>query len=252
MFMRLLQIKISSEYIDAFSRFYDNVVLPELQKMDGCLFASLIQSTPQPEEFISITLWETKIEAESYEKSGHFKKLLEKIKPFIADSDELEINLSESLELEYKSESDVPIVTEYAVTAHKEDYGSSIEENPEMYVRLFKVKIQDEMLDECRNIYNKEIFPILREIKGCRCAYLVEDIQNPYQGISLTIWDCKKDADDYEKSGLFKELVSKVEHTFLPLYQWKLALEKNISGKIRTTQDAKLEQYNMIKGKRFI
>jgi heme-degrading monooxygenase HmoA len=209
-----------------------------------------MQSNPQPEEFISITLWKTKMQAESYETSGIFGKLLEKVKPFLAESTEWEINLSESLELEYKPESEVPIVSEYSVTAHKEDYDSTINEYPEMYVRLFKAKVQDEMLNECRNIYNKEILPVLKEIKGCRCAYFVEDIQNPNQAISLTIWDGKKEADNYEKSGLFEKLVSKVEHTFSPLYQWKLAFEKNISGKISTTHDAKLEHYRMIKGKR--
>ena len=42
MFMRLFHLKMQSEKVDFLRSFYDAIVIPELQKIDGCLFAGLL------------------------------------------------------------------------------------------------------------------------------------------------------------------------------------------------------------------
>jgi heme-degrading monooxygenase HmoA len=69
--------------------------------------------------------------------------------------------------------------------------------------------------------------------------------------ISVTIWNSKEDADKYERSGLFEELIEKVKHTFSELFQWKMALEKDVQGRINTSGDLKVAHYNMVMGRRF-
>jgi hypothetical protein len=70
MFMHFLQLKVSPLYRIQFKDFYNDTVFPQLQKMSGCLFAGLIQSSPENSEFISLTFWETQQNAGEYESSG--------------------------------------------------------------------------------------------------------------------------------------------------------------------------------------
>jgi heme-degrading monooxygenase HmoA len=107
-------------------------------------------------------------------------------------------------------------------------------------------------LAEFRNIYGSEIIPTLKKTKGCRFAYLTENIQEEDDAISVTIWDSKEDADNYEKSGVFEDLTEKVKHTFSNLFQWKMALEKDSQGsKISTSADLKVSHYTMVAGRNF-
>ena len=75
MFMRLLSAK--SDDMEVFRSFYDSVVIGELQKIEGCLFAGLLQSNKDAREGISLTLWDSRDHADAYEESGIYKKLLE-------------------------------------------------------------------------------------------------------------------------------------------------------------------------------
>jgi hypothetical protein len=48
------------------------------------------------------------------------------------------------------------------------------------------------------------------------------------------------------------ELVEKIRHTFSQFYLWKMALEKDYSAKVKTTDDLKVQAYNLVSGKSFI
>jgi heme-degrading monooxygenase HmoA len=106
-------------------------------------------------------------------------------------------------------------------------------------------------MDEFKKLYADIIIPTLKKTPGCQYAYLTESMQEENQIISLTIWDSKEDADRYEKSGRFKELVEKVKHTFSELYQWKMALEKETGKKAKTSEDLEVSRYSVVTGKSF-
>lgn len=252
MFMRFLQLKINPEFQEMFKGFYDKMVLPELQKMPGCLFAGLIQNMPHPQEFISLTLWESQLSAENYEKSEVFKKLNDRIKPFLSESAEWKIQLSEDLEVQYAPEPEEPILKEFSVAAQIESEHVHRDGADCMYVRIFSAHIQEGKFDECRRIYREEIIPALKNIKGCCSAYLIESLHEKNEAISITIWDDRNAAEEYEKSGMFREMVDKVKHTFSGLYQWKMQLEKVLEGKVKTSEDVMLGKYSMITGKQFL
>ena len=73
MFMRILQLNLNPDFIEEFKKFYQETVEPRLQNVDGCLFASLIKSKPDKDEFISLTFWKTQQQAENYEKAKFLK-----------------------------------------------------------------------------------------------------------------------------------------------------------------------------------
>jgi quinol monooxygenase YgiN len=251
MFMRFLQIKLNPTYTEQFKNFYDVTVLPQLQKMSGCTFAGLIRSGPENSEFISLTFWETQQNAEQYEKSETFKDLLKQTRPFLSESNEWKIQLSDKMELEYAQVEEEPEVKKYNVELQKDDEKIKFQDT-KMYLRIVSMKIQEDKLDEFKKIYLEKIIPALKETEGCRHVFLTESINQKDEFISVTIWDDKTYADKYESSGTFEELISKVKHTFSQFYLWKMDLEKEYSAKIKTTEDLKVEAYNIIAGKSFI
>ena len=252
MFMRLLQLELNPDHIDEFKNFYDQTVIQQLQKMPGCIFAGLIKSGPEDTEFISLTFWETQQNAEEYEKSEVFKGLMDQARPFLSESNEWKIQLSDKMELEYAPVAEEPVVKKYTVEVQKEKDGKPKFQSSQMYVRIVSLKIQEGKMDEFKKIYLDTIIPALQNTSGCRHVFLTESINEKDDFISVTIWDDKKYADVYESSGSFKELVEKIRHTFSQFYLWKVALEKDYSAKVKTTDDMKVQAYNLVSGKSFI
>lgn len=252
MFMRFVQLKISSRWSQAFLRFYQDIATPKLQSMAGCLFAGLVQSTPHSEEFISLTLWETQKQAEAYEGSGVYRELIEQIQPMLAESTEWKIQLSKDMELEYTPVPEEPVLKQLSVTAQTEE-----KENPppvsgkRMHVRILSARIEQGKMEEFRTLYKSEILPALKKTPGCRYAYLSENLQETNEIISLTIWNSPQDVERYERSGQFDALTEKVKHTLSGLYQWKMALEKKAGSDITTTSDLKVANYQLVTGKGF-
>jgi heme-degrading monooxygenase HmoA len=252
MFMRLLQLQLKSAYVQEFKKFYESTVFPELQKLPGCIFAGLIKSSPQPDEFVSLTFWKTQVQAEQYEKSGAFNKLFEQAKPFLSDSTEWKIHLSDNMELQYGPEIEEPVIKKYIVMSKNKEGEEKLMASSNMFVRILSLVIQDNMVEEFKELYTKLIMPSLRNTKGCQYVFLTESVNAKNEFISVTIWKSKEDADEYEFEGQFQELTDKVKHTFSQLYLWGMSLEKEHVAKVKTSDDFKLGHYKMVTGKSFL
>ncbi len=250
MFMRLVQLNVEKQEIDRFRETYQNEIIGRLQNTPGCRFIGLIESREEDSEFISLTLWDKQEQAESYEKSGVYEDLLRKVRPYLKNSSEWKIQLSENLELEYKQVQEEPVIKKFSVQAQGDRDGKGNIDS-HFYVRIVSLSIQEGKEDEFSRIFTSEIIPELLANRGCRYAYLTRSTQDPHAFISITIWDSKDDADLYESSGRFKEQVDKVSHTFSQFYRWKMALEKDYDANIKTSEDMKIEQYNIVTGKNF-
>jgi heme-degrading monooxygenase HmoA len=250
MFMRLVQVKVKKESSDNLAELYAQRIVPELQKTPGCIYASLIRSTSNPDESISLTLWETAHDADVYEQSGAFQRLIAEAQPYFSDSSEWKIQLSKDLTLEYTPVSEEPIIRSYTETTPSADR-LSLTETSRLYIRILSVKLQPGKTEEFAKIYQSEILPVLRSVQGCRYAFLTEGVEERNEVISLTIWDSKEAAEVYEASGLFKKLTRKVQHTFSELYQWKMAAERRSSVQVMTTEDLNVRGYHVVSGKTF-
>jgi heme-degrading monooxygenase HmoA len=250
MFMRLVQLNVEAQHKSEFNSVYQKEVIDRLHKTSGCRFVGLIESGTEESEFISLTLWDTQEQAEDYENSGVYSELLGKVKPYLQGSSEWKIQLSENLELEYKPVAEEPVIKKYSVQAQADKIaGNNIDSR--LYVRIVSLSIQDGKEDEFKKIYTAEIIPALLSTQGCKYAYLTQSIQDLSGFISVTIWDSKEDAENYESSGKFKELVDKASYTFSQFYRWKMALERDYDANIKTSEDMKVESYNLVTGKNF-
>jgi len=250
MYMRLVQVRVKPDHLPELRRMYLEKVIPALHVVTGCLFANLIQSDRHPEECISMTLWDDRSKAEMYEKNGKFKELLRESLPFLADTSEWKIQLSEDLTLQYEPVPVEPVVKSFEVTA-AEDTHPPAQRSSSMFVRIVSPQVQEEKIAEFKQIYREEVLPALRKVKGCRYACLTENVQEKTQVISVTIWDTKDDADEYERGGLFDALKEKLEHTFAGVYQWKMQLEKDTGGHVVTSEEMTVGGYKIVAGKGF-
>jgi heme-degrading monooxygenase HmoA len=250
MFMRLVQVKVKPESSDNLAALYAQRIVPVLQHTPGCIYASLIRSTSNPDESISLTLWDTAHDADVYEQSGTFQRLIGEAQPYFSDSSEWKIQLSKDLTLEYTPVSEEPVVRSYTETTPSTDR-PLLAEAGRLFIRILSVKLQPGKTEEFAKIYQSEILPILRSVHGCRYAFLTEGVEERNEVISLTIWDSKEAADIYEATGLFKKLTRKVQHTFSELYQWKMAAERCSNVQVTTTEDLNVKGYQVVSGKTF-
>ena len=106
-------------------------------------------------------------------------------------------------------------------------------------------------MKEFQKIYTEEVIPALKSVKGCRYAYLTTGVEDKEEAVSITIWDSKQAADDYEKSGIFNSLLKKGKHTYSDLYQWKMSLEREKNRRMVTSKDLSVKYYSVLSVKGF-
>lgn len=83
-----------------------------------------------------------------------------------------------------------------------------------MIARLTFFSANPRDVEELKKIYLEQIVPVIRNQKGNLGSWLLEPTNQADQFISLTEWISTADADAYESSGTYKELVDKVKNKF--------------------------------------
>ena len=83
-----------------------------------------------------------------------------------------------------------------------------------MFVRLTFVKFQPKKMEEVRKLYYDTVIPAMKKQEGLRFVHLLECLEAEGEAISITAWDNKANAEAYERTGLYQELVGK----FQPFY----------------------------------
>jgi len=251
MYLRFVQAVAKREEVENLRSLYTNTIIPALQGTPGCLYACLMQNSRDPDDVVSMTLWESHEDAEEYVKGGMFEHLMKQVRPMLSDAAEWRVKLSKEVKLEYSPSQREPVISTYPVTLDlptKQMDGSSPKS---MFLRLVMVNLKPDMKEEYHRLYVNQIIPSLLETKGCLHAYLIMPSRGDNKSISVTIWDTKEDAAAYEHSGQFASLVEKVKHTFTDLYQWKMELDKSKRGQSVTTEDLKVEGYSVVTMKNF-
>ncbi|GAB4273048.1 MAG: hypothetical protein Kow0092_28350 [Deferrisomatales bacterium] len=69
-------------------------------------------------------------------------------------------------------------------------------------------------MEGLRNLYNEEVIPAHKGHKGIRFVHLLECLDRPNEGISVTAWDTRADVEAYEKSGDYERILAKFRGFF--------------------------------------
>ena len=79
-----------------------------------------------------------------------------------------------------------------------------------MFVRMTFTKSDPASAEAARALYNNdEVSGVLERQRGHRFHYLLESVDVAGEGVSVTAWDGREDAEAYEMSGAYEELVAK-------------------------------------------
>lgn len=252
MYMRLVQLNVKPEAVGELRSYYDRHIVPALHTIPGCLYAGLVQGAARPSECISMTFWDSAAHADEYERSGAFKKLLESAGKYLADSSEWKILLTEDLSVQYEQVHEEPVVNAYNVASSQTGELLSAARMRGIYLRVVSPQLRPGKEDEFKRIYIDEVLPRLRTVRGCRYAALIEHVTESRKMLSMSIWDSKQEADDYEISGTFDELTNKLKHTFSEIYQWKMRLEQETGSQVVTSEELRVEGYSVVAGQSFL
>jgi heme-degrading monooxygenase HmoA len=251
MFMRLVQLKVKSGRVGSYQQFYRGRIIPTLAKVRGCRYAALIQSMQHPEECLSLTLWDGEEDALAYERAGLFDRLLAGTRPYLVESAESKLQLSEDLTLEYVPIPAEPVVTRLPVAEGSGSPVSHEGRRSSLCVRILSLRLRPGKRAEFDAFYRNAVIPALRGVNGCLQIYLAERTDRVDEVLSVTTWEKKEDAEAYEASGLFARLLESQRETLSELYDWKLGEQKKTAGALTTSEDPTIERFEVIVGRVF-
>jgi heme-degrading monooxygenase HmoA len=99
-----------------------------------------------------------------------------------------------------------------------------------MYVRLTFLAIDPKDTKDVSTMYSNEIVPAVQEFEGLQNVMLLEPTDETGQLVSITTWKSKADADKYENSGTYKQLVDKMKdkYTSKPVLKTYNARESHV------------------------
>ena len=83
-----------------------------------------------------------------------------------------------------------------------------------MIVRLTYLNFLPGKIDEVKRIYHDDVVPVVKKQKGNLDCRMLEPSSPTDEFISMTVWDNKEDADAYNNSGTYKQLVDLVKHLY--------------------------------------
>jgi len=84
MFVRLTYFGFKPEKLQELKKFYNETAIPTLKQQKGNLECRLLEPTDKKDDYISMTTWETKEDADAYESKGVYKKLVDQVRPFFS------------------------------------------------------------------------------------------------------------------------------------------------------------------------
>lgn len=251
MLVRLVEAALKPDVLDEFESIYRDKIIPVLEETPGCLFAGLLQSISRSNQLVSLTLWESKKQAQTYVNSGRFQKNLDMAVPFMEESSEWKIQLTKEDTLDYQPVKQEPIIKSYPLARYPQSI-SEVMTTSRKYLRVLSLNLILGKEDQFKQIYYDEIQPELESVPGCRYSFLIDNSQENQEMLSFTIWDNLESVEQYEQQGKFQSLLEKVQHTLAELYQWKMALEKKTGSAVSvSSRDIEVSKFTLVTGEKF-
>ena len=251
MFIRFVTFKAMPDKQEELRKFFNDEVYPVLQRTPGCLYAVLVENTSEPEEFSSLTLWESADAIKAYMDSGKPASFTEKARSlFLAEPEAWQLQLTEDLVLESKPVVPDPQESAYRIFAvmNAETLGHCRAAG--LHLRLMRLRASANGLEGFKQHYIETAIPALREVRGCRNAFLIGNLEAQRHLISVTVWDSAADAEAYDRGPIFQSLLSNTRD-LISAHVWQSTLQTDLASKVYTSDNIKVETYSGVTGQNF-
>src|SRR2546421_3870837 len=97
MIVRLTFISFLPQNAQQGKKIYNEQVVPVVRTQKGNLDCRLLEPVEKTDEYISMTTWETKADADAYHNSGIYRDLVEKVRKDFAKDPTLKVYTTESI-----------------------------------------------------------------------------------------------------------------------------------------------------------
>lgn len=97
MFVRLTYFGFKPDKLKDLKKFYNEVAIPTLKKQKGNLECKLLEPVDRKDDYISMTTWEKKADADAYDKTGVYKTLVDQVRPFFSKEPVLRVYETEEV-----------------------------------------------------------------------------------------------------------------------------------------------------------
>jgi quinol monooxygenase YgiN len=250
MFIRFVDLRVQPDKMEEFEAFYASRIAPALKETDGCLFAGLLSNPERPSDCVSMTFWDSPGAAHRYEDSGLFATLFDEADQYMWRSAEWRIRLSDDLTLQYEHAPSPPSVEAFPVEMDKGDETMG-HASTNMYVRIVSGRVLSGKLDDLVTVYENEVAPTLLETDGCRYVYLARGFEDADQVLSITLWDSRTKAEEYEQHGKFETLLRKVSPMLASGIQWQMTLNSSRKSLESASDDGHVEGFQIVTSEAF-
>src|SRR5689334_15962593 len=89
-FVRIGRFKAQADKIDELCRIYTRDAIPAIRAAQGNISAALLQQESATDSFLAVTVWQSREDAELYDRSGQAQQMVGKIRHAFAGPPVLE------------------------------------------------------------------------------------------------------------------------------------------------------------------
>ncbi|MDP4262975.1 MAG: antibiotic biosynthesis monooxygenase family protein [Bacteroidota bacterium] len=97
MFVRLTYINFLAGRSEEARTIYNGEIAPAVRKQKGNLDCRLLEPVNEADDYISMTLWETREDADTYHSSGVYKKMIERVSDLFSNEPVLKAYSAENV-----------------------------------------------------------------------------------------------------------------------------------------------------------
>ena len=216
MYLRFVHISIEEPQLKKVLSFYETRVVPDLRSSGGCRFAGLLQSTTDGSRCVSLTLWETAEQADSWATSDRFRQILQDGSSLLSGAATWQGALTDTFVPESATRT---FTIEAGAQTPPDDALSGLG-----FFRITSFRVREGAWDDLVQLYDQKVVATLLSMQGCRSAFLVESMEDPDRGLSVSIWARDENELRYELSGNFDLLTRVLKDTLTPTPQWQTAI----------------------------
>ncbi len=110
-------------------------------------------------------------------------------------------------------------------------------------MRFVRLKVKEGKHWDYARFYEDRVIPAMQETEGCLFASLLQPTGDEDESVSMTMWRSRELAEEYEKSGLYDQLLDESDEFLAEASEWRVRLAGDPGGTVPPLQDPEIEAY---------